>query len=269
VVAAAAALVTTAAVMGAAASPGAASPGSDLGRQSRTSGVAIAGADIFLWSRHRSVHDGGGCTLSFTVSSAATGRSGSLTAGHCVGTLAGGPTYDVQQTRSGSGDVTYPGVSLGNVARGQSRLGRDGDSAFMALAPGRSARPAVFTGGVTTSRTIPVGGLAKLHDGLRVCYSGAASGEHCGFRVVGHPRSISFPDGRHTYRIRHEWRATRATCTSRSGDSGSPVYVKRDGSAYAVGILSGAQRGTGKCPFYFTPVSTALHSLGLHLVSAR
>jgi hypothetical protein len=254
--------------MGAAASPGAASTGSAVSRQSRTSGIAVAGGDVFMWSQHRSIHNGGGCTLSFTVRSTTSHRYGSLTAGHCVQTLDGGPTYSVQQTRNGSGNTTYPGLRIGVVNRGQSRLGKHGDNAFIALARGRRARAAVFTGGVASTRTIPVAGLARLRDGIKVCYSGEASGEHCGFRVVGRPQTISFPDAGHVYTIHQEWRATRATCTSRAGDSGAPVYVKRHGRAYAVGILSGAQRNTSKCPFYFTPVTTALKRLHLQLVSA-
>jgi len=231
--------------------------------------VAVAGGDVFVWSRHRSIDNGGGCTLSFTVRSTASKRYGSLTAGHCVETLAGGPSYAVQQTRNGSGNTTYPGVRIGVVRRGESRLGKHGDSAFVTLARGRSARPAVFTGGVSSRSTIPVAGLAKLHAGIKVCYSGEASGEHCDFRVVGRPQTMSFPAGSHVYTIHQEWRATRATCTSRPGDSGSPVYVKRHGKAYAVGILSGAQRNSARCPFYFTPVATALKHLHVQLVSAR
>jgi hypothetical protein len=255
--------------MGAAASPGAASTGSAVARQSRSSGVAVAGADVFLWSQHRTIHHGGGCTLSFTVRSRATHRYGSLTAGHCTETLNGGPTYSVQQTRDAGDHVTYPGVRIGVVSRGQSRLGKHGDSAFVALDRGRAARAAVFTGGIASEHFVPVAGLARLRDGIKVCYSGEASGEHCGFRVVGRPQTISFPDGGNVYTIHHEWRATRTTCTSRPGDSGSPVYVKRHGKAYAVGILSGAQRDNVKCPFYFTPVRTALRQLGVQLVTAR
>jgi Trypsin len=68
-------------------------------------------------------------------------------------------------------------------------------------------------------------------------------------------------------RIRHEWRATRGTCTSRVGDSGAPVFVERHGRAYAVGILSGGQQRASQCPFYFTSVTLALSTLHLRLLS--
>jgi hypothetical protein len=242
--------------------------GTAPGRQSRTSDVATAGGDIYLWSTQRSVKHGGGCTLSFAVRTATTHQSGMLTAGHCVETLTGGPPYVVDQTRAGRHDTTDPGHRLGEVTAGDYRLGKHGDSAFMTLAASRGLTATIFTGGTTTKTTIPVVGLARLHAGLQVCYSGAASGEHCGFTVVGAGETVRFPEGHHTYRIHHEWRATAASCPSRPGDSGSPVYVKREGKAYAVGILSGGQKHSGRCPFFFTPVRLALSQLHLQLFTA-
>jgi hypothetical protein len=262
------AVLASAAGLGAAASPRAAVGADPTGRQSRTSDVAIAGGDIYLWSEHRSVHDGSGCTLSFAVRSRATNQIGALTAGHCVGTLGGGPVWTVHQTRNGAGNTTDPGDQLGAVGGADFRLGKHGDSAFVGLVAGAQARAATFIGGTASHATIPVVGLARLHDGLQVCYSGGTSGEHCGFTVTGQPETVTFPDGHHRYRISHEWRATRGTCTSRAGDSGSPVYVKRHGKAYAVGILSGGQKHAGRCPFFFTSVKLALSRLDLRLIAA-
>lgn len=267
--AAALAVIAAVAILGAAVTPSTASAGQSTGRQSRTSGVAIAGANIYLWSIHRTEDDGGGCTLAFTVRSSATGQAGALTAGHCVATLDGGPMYAVHQTRTVSSNTTDPGVQLGAVNDGQYRFGRLGDSAFMTLAYRRTARPAVYVGGADSRRSISVAGVRKPHRGLRVCYSGAVTGEHCGFQVIGKPSVVSFPQRGRTYRVSHEWRARGPSCTSRLGDSGSPVYAKQRGKAYAVGILSGGQKHAGRCPFFFTPVSLALRTLGLQLVSAR
>jgi Trypsin len=247
--------------------PSAATGAAAPGRQSRLSNVAIAGGDVYLWSAHRSVRQGVGCTLSFAVRSVTTQRIGSLTAGHCVATLAGGPAFIVAQTRSGKGNTTDPGHHLGKVTAGEYRLGNQGDSAFVALVDHRSARRSVFTGGAASDTTISVAGFGRLRDGIHVCYSGAVSGEHCGFTVVGRPETVTFPDGHQQYRIHHEWRASRRTCTSRAGDSGSPVYIKRHGRAYAVGILSGGQKHPGTCPFFFTPVKLALARLHLRLLT--
>jgi Trypsin len=239
-----------------------------IGRQSRTSDVAVAGADVYMWSTHRSINSGDACTLSFAVRTKRSHRIGALTAGHCVTTIAGGPTYTVHETRAGRGNTTDPGLRLGDVHYGAYRLGRNGDSAFVRVGSHRRARPWIFTGGATTHHTIPVAGIAHLHDGLRVCYSGAVSGEHCGFKIVGRPATVTFRDGARTLRIAHEWRATRGTCTSRLGDSGAPVYVRKGGKAYAVGILSGGQERASKCPFYFTSVVLALSRLKLTLLTA-
>jgi hypothetical protein len=252
-------LVTAAAVLAvttlsATSNPLVASPAHSVNRQSRTSDIAVAGGDIFVWSVHRSVRTGAGCTLAFAVRSDVSHRAASLTAGHCVATLTGPPAYTVNQTRNGGGNTTDPGDRLGVVSAGAYRLGKNGDSALVSLVPFRQARAAVFAGGRSSGATIPVAGLARLHDGMHVCYSGAVSGEHCGFTVVGRPETTVFHEGRRTYRIHHEWRARAETCTSRAGDSGSPVYVRRGGRAFAVGILSGGQRRLGRCPFFFTPV---------------
>jgi hypothetical protein len=248
-------------------SPGSAAGSTGVGRQSRGSDVAIAGADVYLWSEHRGERSGGGCTVSFPVRSLTSHRLGVLTAGHCVQTLHGGPAYLVHQTRRLSSKGTSPGDLLGRVARGSARLGEYGDNAFVRLVAHRSARPRVFVGPVYTSKTIPIAGRIKLRTGLSVCYSGAASGEHCGFTVVGGPETVIFKEGKRVLHIHHEWRATSTTCTSRRGDSGSPVYVRQDGKAYAVGILSGGQEKTGQCPFFFTPVVLALQTLHLKLLT--
>lgn len=237
-----------------------------IGRQARAGGIAVGGGDVYIWSAHAPEKHGGGCTLAFPVRSRGSKKVGVLTAGHCVRTLPGGAAYLVHQTKRLTRDGTDPGDLLGRVERGQARLGKRGDSAFVRLVAHRVVRPEVFAGPVYTSRTIPIAGTAKLRDGLKVCYSGAASGEHCGFTVVGRPAPVWFREGQHSFRIRHEWRATRSSCTSRRGDSGSPVYVRRHGKAYAVGILSGGQETAGRCPFFFTPVSLALKTLGLKLV---
>lgn len=238
-------------------------------RQSRTSGVAIAGGNVYIWSAHGSEYRGTGCTLSFAVRAKRAGAKGALTAGHCVATVSGGPAYLVHQTQSLPGDDTAPGDLLGKVTRSKYQLGANGDSAFVALARGRSARPLVFTGGRSSRTAIPVVGLRNPAQDMQVCYSGATTGEHCGFTVVGGAQQVTFKSGHGGVTIGNEWRATGADCTSRKGDSGSPVYVYDNGVAYAVGILSGGQAKPHQCPFYFTPVSLALRLYHLSLVTAK
>lgn len=240
------------------------------GRQSRNSGVAIAGADIYVWSSHASESSGSGCTTSFVVRSISTHVMGVLTAGHCVTTLTGGPQYLVHQTQRLSGDETAPGRLLGVVTASHYTVGDNGDSAFVRLAEGMVGQASVFTGGMHSHRTIPVAGVAQVKAGEHVCYSGAATGEHCGYTVVGWPQKVSFGSSRAHGKIAigNEWRATGKTCMSSKGDSGSPVYIRRGGAAYAVGILSGGQVKPDSCPFYFTPVTVALQTLGLRLVKS-
>jgi hypothetical protein len=238
-------------------------------RQSRDSDVAIAGGSVFVWSRHGGQNTGSGCTLAFSVRQVHTGKKGALTAGHCVATLSGGPSYYVQQTQSLPHDATAPGDLLGKVSGRNYVLGPSGDSAFAALVSGRKARALLFTGGSASRRAIPVAGARNPDTGMQICYSGAATGEHCGFTIVGGSQDVSFRSGKGHVTIGNEWRATGASCTSRKGDSGSPVYVVDGGVAYAVGILSGGQVRQGHCPFYFTPVKLALKTLGLRLITSK
>jgi V8-like Glu-specific endopeptidase len=238
------------------------------GRQSRDSRVAIAGGDIYVWSSHNSEDSGSGCTTAFVVRSISSHAFGILTAGHCVSTLSGGPAYEVHQTERLSGDDTKPGDLLGVVTASHYTVGDSGDSAFVQLASGIREQPMVFSGGMRSHSSIPVVGVAAVKAGEKVCYSGAATGEHCGFTVVGWPQTVAFGSSRAHAKISigNEWRATGTHCTSRKGDSGSPVYIRRGGVAYAVGILSGGQEKANSCPFYFTPVTLALRHLGLRLV---
>lgn len=240
------------------------------GRQSRASDIAIAGADIYVWSTHGNEDGGSGCTSSFVVRSLRTHAYGVLTAGHCVSTIAGGPTYVVHQTERLSESDTAPGNLLGTVSASNFTVGDDGDSAFVRLARGVDQQPLVFTGGVHSHSSIPVAGVAPVKAGEQVCYSGAATGEHCGFTVVGWPQTVDFSQARARGKVAigNEWRAMGSDCTSIRGDSGAPVYIKHDGVAYAVGILSGGQLKPGKCPFYFTPVKLALAQLDLRLVKS-
>jgi hypothetical protein len=148
----------------------------------------------------------------------------------------------------------------------------NGDSAFVALVPGRSARALLFVGGRSSRTAIPVAGVLSPQQDMPVCYSGAATGEHCGFTVVGGAQKVSFKSRDGHVQIGNEWRAQTddgSGCTSRKGDSGSPVYTMQGGVAYAVGILSGGQVKAGQCPFYFTPVKVALKVLGLSLITAK
>jgi hypothetical protein len=238
-------------------------------RQSRTSDVAIAGGSVFMWSKHSGQNSGSGCTLAFSVRSVHSGKKGALTAGHCVATIQGGPAYFVQQTQSLPNDATAPGDLLAKVSGRHYVVGPNGDSAFATLVSGRSARPLLFTGGSSSRTAIPVVGTRDPETGMQICYSGAATGELCGFTIIGGSQDVSFKSGSDHVTIGNEWRAGGQDCTSRKGDSGSPVYVIEGGVAYAVGILSGGQVRQGQCPFYFTPVKLALRVLGLKLMTAK
>ena len=236
-------------------------------RQSRTSDVAIGGADVFLHSEHSNSQLGGTCSIAFAVEK--KGVDAALTAGHCAKALSGGPSYDVYRTTLTRKGVTDPGVTIGTVRAGEFNVGKLGDNALITLAAGVSAEPSVFTGGVASSTTRPVSGVTAPHVGLaKLCYSGARTGQHCGLTVTAGSQTLPFKEGKHTYTIHHEWTALGA-CTAKPGDSGAPIFVKHGRSVRAVGILSGgSDPSNGKCAVYFTPLSTALAALHVKLLTS-
>lgn len=257
------AIVVVASVL---ATAGIASADPGASRQSRASHVAVGGGDIYLWSRHHGHATGAGCSLAFAVYDA-HGRAAALTAGHCVATLQGGSPYRVYQSRR-SGRTVYLGDRLGVITARHYHAGRHGDNALITLAAGRRAEPDVFTGGRRSSTTHPVAGAAQPSRGMTgVCYSGAASGEHCGFRIVQGPQTMPFDDrGRH-FLIGHEW-AMVGPCTARTGDSGAAVYRPAPNGDVALGILSAGGTVGNQCAVFFTPLSVALRQLHASLMTS-
>lgn len=246
--------------------PTAAATATGASRQSRASHVAVGGGDIYLSGRHHGRASGAGCSLAFAVLDASDNPA-ALTAGHCVATLSGTSPYRVYQSRR-SGHTVYLGDRLGAVRAGQYHAGRHGDNALISLAAGRRAEPDVFIGGRRSTRTAPITSAVQPARGMSgLCYSGATTGEHCGFRIVQGPHTIPFDDRGHHYVIRHEW-AMVGPCTARAGDSGAPVYRPGPNGDGAVGIVSAGGSVGNRCAVYFTPVALAMRHLHASLMTA-
>lgn len=235
------------------------------GRQSLTSDTARGGANVYLHSAHATSRSGSSCTLGFPVKRR-NGARGVLTAGHCVAVLPHGAPYDVFETKSGRSNTTYVGEQLGEVPARRYHVGTEGDNALVLLADGRDAKPQIYTGDATSAATAAVIGSRAPKVGMaHLCYSGAVSGEHCGFRIRYRPRTMRFDERSRTLRIHHEWPAT-GRCTAKAGDSGSPVFLKRGSRVLAVGILSAGGTVNGHCAIFFTSVAMATSSLHVKLL---
>ncbi len=167
------------------------------------------------------------CTAGFT---ATDGRIDWLvTAGHC--------------TRGSSTWISGPdGATVGSDARTADN-GRDAGA--IPVGPGWTALPMAGGAPVHGARVAPVG--------TSVCLFGSTSGRSCG--------PISRTDVVVNFGGQQQTGLTAADLCGREGDSGGP-YVTPDGQAQGVHTGAGGNNG---CTSYFTPVGTAMGSLGLTL----
>ncbi len=158
-------------------------------------------------------HNEGACTLGF-LADGADGTRYAFTAGHCAST----------------GDVVMPYKTAGNylqVGQFADAVMEDGadspDIAVIRLEAGTPQDARVLSGR-------PVGGVTThLAPSDTLCFYGVVSGLRCG------PVAASLLPGAATVEF---------GAVSQDGDSGAPVYrIENDGSATAVGILTGGVDG--------------------------
>lgn len=182
--------------------------------------------------------DGGRCSIGFNAT--AGQRRYIVTAGHC--TQLGG-TWSAEN-----------GGSIGPVDR--SSFPGDDFGTIEVTAPSWQQTSTVNTSNgnitLTGTRVTPVG--------ASVCRSGATTGYECG-TVEATNETVNYGSGTVVYGL------TRTTACAEPGDSGGPFIS----GSQAQGTLSG---GTGSCflslfdpTTYFQPISEALSSYGLTLVT--
>ncbi|TCK22720.1 S1 family peptidase [Pseudonocardia endophytica] len=167
------------------------------------------------------------CTVGFT---ATDGRADWLvTAGHC--------------TRGSADWVSGPeSVDVGGGAR---TADNGPDAGAIPVAGGWTAVP--------TAGGVPVRGSRVAPVGAPVCLFGSTSGRSCG-PIARQNVVVNFGG-------QQQSGLSAANLCAREGDSGGP-YVTDDGQAQGVHTGAGGPDG---CTAYFTPVGTAMGSLGLTL----
>jgi len=164
---------------------------------------------------------GGICSSGYAVRNAA-GTVFSTTAGHCY---ANGTTV---QTESGA--RTYGVVSNRNLPTFNAQP-RD-----VELLGGQSYVGRIYTGGVTSTSSVPVVAAGEAFEGFtNYCHSGRTTGENCGHTAVDIDGQVCTQTGCKSPVI-----VFQGGVLSQGGDSGSPFYVKDSAGAWIRGhVIAG------------------------------
>jgi hypothetical protein len=184
-----------------------------------------------VWSRRSDIqpyYGGGGitaggsiCSSGYTVKNSA-GTKFMVTAGHCfssgasVSTESGGNAYGTVSNRH------LPTVS--------------GDARDMELIGGKSYTGRIFTGGTSSSTSIPVVSAGEAVVGYtNYCHSGRTTGENCSHKATSIAAQVCTSSGCKSPVI-----AFTGGTQPQGGDSGSPFYAKDNSGAWIRGhVIAG------------------------------
>lgn len=161
------------------------------------------------------------CSAGYTVTNA-SGNRWMVSAGHCY---AIGTAVNTESNARSFGSVTN---------RALASLGQTGLD--MELLNGQSYAGRIFTGGVTSSSSIPVVAAGSASVGYtNYCHSGRTTGEQCGHTAVSTTAQVCTQTGCKSPVI-----AFRGGVLSQGGDSGSPFYAKDASGAWIRGhVIAG------------------------------
>lgn len=161
------------------------------------------------------------CSAGYTVTNS-SGNRWMVTAGHCY---AIGTRVNTESNARYFGSVTN---------RALAALGQPGLD--MELLYGQSYAGRIFTGGVTSSSSLPVRAAGSAVVGYtNYCHSGRTTGEQCGHTAVSTTAQVCTATGCKSPVI-----AFRGGVLSQGGDSGSPFYAKDSSGAWIRGhVIAG------------------------------
>jgi hypothetical protein len=166
------------------------------------------------------------CSTGYAVQSS-TGARWMVTAGHC---FANGTTVSTESGARTEGVVTARSLaSLGNGPI---------DVEFLA---GQSYAGRIFTGGVTSSSSIPVVGAGDAYVGYTdYCHSGRTTGEQCGHTATSTTAQVCTETGCKSPVI-----AYTGGVVQQGGDSGGTFYAKDSRGAWIRGHVIAGNSTTG------------------------
>jgi hypothetical protein len=174
-----------------------------------------------FWGGAGLIVGGGLCSAGYVVQNSA-GTRFMVTAGHCY---ANGATVQVESGARTVGTVSnrrLPTVS--------------GHAQDMELIGGQSYGTRIYTGGVTSTTSLPVVGAGSAVVGFAdYCHSGRTTGEHCGHTATSTTGQTCTATG-----CKSPVTVFTGGTQPAGGDSGSPFYVKNSTSSWIRGhVISG------------------------------
>ena len=161
------------------------------------------------------------CSAGYTVTNA-SGNRWMVSAGHC---------YAIGTRVNTESNARYFGTVTNRALASLGQAGLD-----MELLNGQSYSGRIFTGGVTSSSSIPVVAAGSASVGFaNYCHSGRTTGEQCGHTAVSTTAQVCTQTGCKSPVI-----AFRGGVLSQGGDSGSPFYAKNASGAWIRGhVIAG------------------------------
>ncbi len=161
------------------------------------------------------------CSAGYTVTNS-SGSRWMVSAGHC---------YAIGTRVNTESNARYFGTVTNRALASLGQTGLD-----MELLNGGSYSGRIFTGGVTSTSSIPVVAAGSASVGYtNYCHSGRTTGENCGHTAVSTSAQVCTATGCKTNVI-----AFTGGVLSQGGDSGSPFYAKDSRGAWIRGhVIAG------------------------------
>ena len=161
------------------------------------------------------------CSAGYTVTNS-SGTRWMVSAGHC---------YAIGTRVNTESNLRYFGTVTNRALASLGQAGLD-----MELLSGSSYAGRIFTGGVTSSTSIPVVASGSASVGYNnYCHSGRTTGENCGHTAVSTTAQVCTQTGCKSPVI-----AFTGGVLSQGGDSGSPFYAKDSRGAWIRGhVIAG------------------------------
>jgi hypothetical protein len=184
------------------------------------------------------------CSSGYAVQNGA-GTRFSVTAGHC---FANGATVLTE-----SGANTYGTVSNRRLPT------VTGHAQDMELVGGQSYAGRIFTGGVTSTSSLPVVAAGAAYVGYTdYCHSGRTTGEQCGHTATSITGQVCTQTGCKSPVIVYT-----GGNIQQGGDSGGPFYAKTSTAVWIRGHVIASSSTTG----YVQPWTVVASSLGVNIVT--
>jgi hypothetical protein len=161
------------------------------------------------------------CSAGYAVTNS-SGNRWMVSAGHC---------YAIGTRVNTESNLRYFGTVTNRALASLGQAGLD-----MELLNGQSYAGRIFTGGVTSSTSIPVVSAGSASVGYNnYCHSGRTTGENCGHTAVSTSAQVCTATGCKSPVI-----AFTGGVLSQGGDSGSPFYAKDSSGAWIRGhVIAG------------------------------